>query len=310
MSEVHYRACNLCEAICGIEIKHEDGKVLSITGDKQDPFSRGHICPKALALKDIYEDENRLRRPVKRTGSDWREISWDEAFDEIAGKIKEIQAKYGRNAVAVFQGNPSVHNFGTLLSSGELLKALKTQNHYTATSVDQLPHHFAAWAMLGHPLLLPIPDIDRTEYFLIFGANPLASNGSLMTSPDIINRLEAIKKRGGQIVLIDPRRTETARVASEHHFIRPSSDVYFLLAIINTLFAENLVNPAHLSGFTDGVETLREVSKDYAPEKAAGLTGISASEIKRIAIEFANAKSAVCYGRIGVSTQKFGGLCQ
>jgi anaerobic selenocysteine-containing dehydrogenase len=310
MSEVHYRACNLCEAICGIEIKHEDGKVLSITGDKQDPFSRGHICPKALALKDIYEDENRLRRPVKRTGSDWREISWDEAFDEIAGKIKEIQAKYGRNAVAVFQGNPSVHNFGTLLSSGELLKALKTQNHYTATSVDQLPHHFAAWAMLGHPLLLPIPDIDRTEYFLIFGANPLASNGSLMTSPDIINRLEAIKKRGGQIVLIDPRRTETARVASEHHFIRPSSDVYFLLAIINTLFAENLVNPAHLSGFTDGVETLREVSNDYVPEKAAGLTGISASEIKRIAIEFANAKSAVCYGRIGVSTQKFGGLCQ
>ena len=310
MSEVHYRACNRCEAICGIEIKHEDGKVLSITGDKQDPFSRGHICPKALALKDIYEDENRLRRPVKRTGSDWREISWDEAFDEIAGKIKEIQAKYGRNAVAVFQGNPSVHNFGTLLSSGELLKALKTQNHYTATSVDQLPHHFAAWAMLGHPLLLPIPDIDRTEYFLIFGANPLASNGSLMTSPDIINRLEAIKKRGGQIVLIDPRRTETARVASEHHFIRPSSDVYFLLAIINTLFAENLVNPAHLSGFTDGVETLREVSNDYVPEKAAGLTGISASEIKRIAIEFANAKSAVCYGRIGVSTQKFGGLCQ
>jgi anaerobic selenocysteine-containing dehydrogenase len=310
MSEVHYRSCNLCEAICGIEIKHDGGQVLSITGDRQDPFSRGHICPKALALKDIYEDKNRLKLPVRRTGDEWREISWEEAFDEIAEKIAGIQERSGRNAVAFFQGNPSVHNFGTLLSSGELLKSLKTQNHFTATSVDQLPHHFAAWAQLGHPLLLPIPDIDRTGYFLILGANPLASNGSLMTSPDIINRLDAIKRRGGKIVLVDPRRTETARVASEHHFIKPASDVYFLLAIIQTLFAENLVNPGKLSDFTDGVETLREVSKDYTPEKVAGLTGLSAAEIKRIAVEFGTAESAVCYGRMGVSIQKFGGLCQ
>ena len=310
MSETHYRSCNLCEAICGIEIKHDGGKILSIAGDKSDPFSRGHICPKALALKDVYEDKNRLKFPVKKVGGDWQEISWEEAFDEISVKIREIQTKYGRNAVAVFQGNPSVHNFGTLLSSGELLKSLKTQNHYTATSVDQLPHHFAAWAMLGHPLLLPIPDIDRTAYFLILGANPLASNGSLMTAPDIINRLEAIKRRGGRIVLIDPRKTETTRVASEHHFIKPSSDVYFLLAIVHMLFAENLVNPGRLSDFTDGVEILREISKDYTPESVENLTGISAGEIRRIAVEFAKAKSAVCYGRIGLSTQKFGGLCQ
>jgi anaerobic selenocysteine-containing dehydrogenase len=308
MSEVHYRTCNLCEAICGIEIKHESGKILSIEGDKADPFSRGHICPKALALKDIYEDKNRLKFPVKRFGNDWKEISWSEAFDEIAKKLKEIQAKYGKNSVAVYQGNPSVHNFGTLLNSGSLLKALKTQNNFSATSVDQLPHHFAAWAMLGHPLLMPIPDIDRTEYFLILGANPLASNGSLMTAPDIINRLEAIKKRG-KVVLIDPRKTETARVASEHHFIKPSSDVYFLLAIIHTLFAENLVNLDRLNDFTDGIEVLREVSKDYAPEKVEDLTGISASEIRRIAVEFADAESAVCYGRMGVSVQKFGSLC-
>jgi anaerobic selenocysteine-containing dehydrogenase len=308
MSEVHYRTCNLCEAICGIEIKHESGKILSIEGDKNDPFSRGHICPKALALKDIYEDKNRLKFPVKRVGSEWKEVSWNEAFDEIAHKLKEIQTKYGRNSVAVYQGNPSVHNFGTLLNSGSLLKALKTQNNFSATSVDQLPHHFAAWTMLGHPLLMPIPDIDRTEYFLILGANPLASNGSLMTAPDIINRLESIKKRG-KVVLIDPRKTETARVASEHHFIKPSSDVYFLLAIIHTFFAENLVNLDRLNDFTDGVEILREVSKDYAPEKVEGLTGISASEIKRIAVEFANAESAVCYGRMGVSVQKFGSLC-
>lgn len=308
MAEKHYRTCNLCEAICGIEIEHAGGEILSIKGDKNDPFSRGHICPKALALKEIYEDANRLKTPVKRTGNDWREISWQEAFDEIVEKIGEIQAKYGRNAVAVYQGNPSVHNFGTLLNSGELLKSLKTQNNFSATSVDQLPHHFAAWTMFGHPLLMPIPDIDRTGYFLILGANPLASNGSLMTAPDIINRLEAIKKRG-KIVLIDPRKTETARTASEHHFIKPASDVYFLLALINTFFAKNLVNLGRLAEFTDGVEILREVSKDYAPETVEDLTGISASEIKRIAVEFAEAKTAVCYGRIGVSTQTFGGLC-
>ena len=309
MSEVHYRSCNLCEAICGIEIKHENGKILSITGDKKDPFSRGHICPKALALKEIYEDKNRLKFPVKRFGNEWQEISWEAAFDEISGKIKEIQAKNGRNAIAVFQGNPSVHNFGTLLSSGEILKALKTRNSFSATSVDQLPHHFAAWTMFGHPLLMPIPDIDRTRHFLILGANPLASNGSLMTAPDIINRLEAVKKRGGKIILIDPRQTETARVADEHHFIKPAADVYFLLALINVLFAETSVNLGRLSEFTDGVDVLREVSKTFAPEKVENLTGISASEIRRIGHEFAESERAVCYGRMGVSTQEFGSLC-
>ena len=309
MSEVHYRTCNLCEAICGIEIKHETGEILSIAGDKEDAFSRGHICPKALALKEIYEDKNRLKFPVKRFGNDWREISWQEAFDEIAQKLKEIQTKYGNNSVAVYQGNPSVHNFGTLLNSGSLLKALKTQNNFSATSVDQLPHHFAAWTMFGHPLLMPIPDIDRTEYFLILGANPLASNGSLMTAPDVINRLEAIKKRGGKVVLIDPRRTETARIASEHHFIKPSSDVYFLLAVIHTLFREDLVRLNRLAEFTDGTNEFLELVKDYAPESVENLTGISAVEIRRIAAEFAAAKSAVCYGRMGVSVQKFGSLC-
>lgn len=309
MSEKHYRACNLCEAICGIEIEHDGVKILSIKGDKNDPFSRGHICPKALALKEIYEDKNRLKFPVKRFGSEWKEISWKEAFDETAEKLTAIQEKYDKNAVAIFQGNPTVHNFGTLLSSGELLKALKTQNSFSATSVDQLPHHFASWSMLGHPLLMPIPDIDRTDYFLIFGANPLASNGSLMTAPDVINRLEGIKLRGGKIVLVDPRKTETARVASEHHFIKPGTDVFFLLAFIDVLFAENLVNLKKLAEITDGVEKLREISKAYSPEKVENLTAVSADEIKRIALEFASAKSAVCYGRIGVSTQSFGSLC-
>jgi anaerobic selenocysteine-containing dehydrogenase len=308
MSEVHYRSCNLCEAICGIEIKHENGKVLSIAGDKDDPFSRGHICPKAVALKDIHEDTNRLKFPVKRTESGWQQITWDAAFGEIAAKINETQARYGRNSIAVYQGNPSVHNLGTMLNGRELLKSLKTKNAFSASSVDQLPHHFAGWAMFGHPLLIPIPDLDYTNYFLMLGANPLASNGSLMTSPDVMKRLEAVKQRG-KVVCIDPRKTETAQKASEHFFIKPSSDVYFLLAIVHTLFTEELVRLERLEEFTDGVETLREVSKDYAPVKVENLTGISAPSIKRIALEFAAAKTAVCYGRIGVSTQKFGSLC-
>jgi len=310
MAEKHYRNCNLCEAICGIEITHENGKILKIEGDKLDPFSRGHICPKAVALQDIYDDKNRLRKPVKRIANGWQEISWDEAFTQVAAQILDIQNRFGRNSIAVYQGNPSVHNLGTMLNSRELLKSLKTKNNYSATSVDQLPHHFASQMMLGHPFLIPIPDIDHTDYFLILGANPLASNGSLMTSPDIINRLEAIKKRGGKIILIDPRKTETARVATEHFFIKPATDAYLLLAIINTLFVENLVNLRRLLEFTDGVEILREISYEWTPEKAEEITGISADEIRRLTREFANAESAVCYGRMGVSVQKFGGLCQ
>ena len=306
----HYRNCNLCEAICGVEIVHEDGKILSITGDKLDPFSRGHICPKAVALKDIYEDRDRLRRPVRKVDGSWQEITWDEAFDETARRLREIQERYGRDAVGVYQGNPSVHNLGTMLNSRELLKALKTRNNFSATSVDQLPHHFASWAMFGHPFLIPVPDIDRTRYFLILGANPLASNGSLMTSPDIINRLNAIKDRGGKIVLIDPRRTETARVADEHLFIRPGSDAFLLLALVNVLFAENLVDPCRLADITDGFDVMREVALPCSPDDAEKRTGIPANEIRRLAREFAASGAAVCYGRVGLSTQRFGGLCQ
>ncbi len=309
MAEKHFRNCNLCEAICGIEITHENGGILRIEGDKADPFSRGHICPKAVALKDIYEDKNRLRNPVRRTANGWEEITWDEAFDEVAAKISDIQTRFGRDSVAVFQGNPSVHNLGTMLNSRSLLKSLRTKNNYSATSVDQLPHHFASQMMFGHPFLIPIPDIDHTDYFLILGGNPLASNGSLMTSPDVKNRLNAIKKRG-KVVVIDPRMTETAAFASEHFFIKPATDAFLLLAIVHTLFAENLVSLGRLADFIDGVEVLREASSAFTPEKAEEMTGISAVEIKRIAVEFTESDSAVCYGRMGVSVQKFGGLCQ
>lgn len=306
-TQLHYRACNLCEAICGLEIEYADAKVIAIRGDKQDPFSRGHICPKAVALKDIYEDPNRLKFPIKKTIHGWQQISWQEAFDEVAQKLKTIQAKYGNNSVAIYAGNPSVHNSGTFLTGSGLMRALKTKNIYSATSTDQLPHHFANWQMFGHPFLIPIPDIDRTDYWLIMGGNPIASNGSMMTAPDVANRLKAIQQRGGKVVVIDPRFTETAAKATEHHFIQPGTDVFLLLAMLQVIFEENL---AKTPEYVAGLEELKAVVTPFTPENVAHKTGISSATIRRIVHEFTTASSAVAYGRVGLSTQLFGGACQ
>src|SRR5262249_23129242 len=191
-------------------------------------------------LQDIHNDPNRLKYPIRRTKSGWERIGWNEAFDETVAKFTEIQDKYGKNALAVYNGNPNVHNYGSMLFGPLLLRALKTKNRFSATSVDQLPHHFASYFMFGHQLLIPIPDIERTDLFLVMGANPVVSNGSLMTAPDAANRIKGIRKRGGKVVVIDPRRTETAAIADQHYFIRPGTDVYLLLAILHTIFAENL----------------------------------------------------------------------
>ncbi len=244
--KVQYRTCTLCEAMCGIEITHKDDKILTIKGGKNDPFSRGHICPKAVALKDIHEDPDRLRKPIERTANGWREISWKEALDKTAEGIKSIQKKYGRNAFASYMGNPNVHNLGSMLMAPYFLRALKTRNKFAATSVDQLPHHIVSYHLFGHQLKLPIPDIDNTDFFMMIGANPIASNGSIITVPDVKHRLQSIINSGGEVVVIDPRKTETADIATRHHFIKPSTDVLLLLAMIHTLCKENLVKPGKL----------------------------------------------------------------
>lgn len=306
----HYRTCNLCEAMCGIEIRHDGNEILSIRGDKDDPFSRGHICPKAVALQDIYHDPDRLRYPVRRTADGWQQIGWDEAFDEVVTRLRGLQEKYGRNAVATYQGNPIVHNVGAMMFSPPFLRALRTKNRFSATSVDQLPHHFAGYFMFGHQFLLPIPDVDRTDFFLILGANPLASNGSLMTAPGIANRLRALQERGGKVVVVDPRRTETAAKADQHLFIRPGTDVLLMLGLIHTLYDEGLVNPAHLADISDGLALIPDIVADFAPEEVASITGIAAEKIRQVARDFTAAESAVCYGRMGVSTQAFGAVTQ
>ncbi|NKQ35933.1 MAG: molybdopterin-dependent oxidoreductase [Chloroflexi bacterium] len=309
-TQTHYRACNLCEAMCGLEIQVEGGMALSIRGDKADPFSQGHICPKATALADVYTDPDRLKRPLRRTASGWEEIGWEEAFDETVKGIRRVQEKYGRNTMGVYLGNPNVHNLGLMLYNAPFIRSLRTRNRFSATSIDQLPHHVAALLMFGHQLLLPIPDVDRAQFMLMLGANPLASNGSLMTAPGIERRLKQLKARGGKLVVVDPRRTETAVLADQHIFIKPGLDALLLLALIHTLYGEDLLKPGRLADFTDGFDEIAVIASDFAPERVAARLGILAETIRQLARELAGAERGVVYGRIGLSTQPFGGICQ
>ena len=308
MSRTHFRTCHLCEAMCGIAIEVEGDRILAIRGDADDPFSRGHICPKAVALQDVHEDPDRLRRPLRRTAAGWEEIGWDEALDEAARRLAAIQKEHGRNAVAVYQGNPTVHNHGSILFGQLFLRSLGSRSRFSATSVDQLPQMLASLLMFGHQLLLPVPDVDRTDFLLILGANPVASNGSLMTAPGIERRLKAIKARGGRIVLVDPRRTETAALADLHLPIRPGGDALLLAAIIHTLVAEQRLRPGRLAEVTNGIDVLADAVKPFSPEAVADRTGLAPDVIRDLARDFAKAPSAVAYGRVGTCTQEFGGL--
>jgi anaerobic selenocysteine-containing dehydrogenase len=308
-TRTHFRTCNLCEALCGIAIDVEGPRILAIRGDKEDPFSRGHICPKAVALKDVHEDPDRLRRPLRRTGAVWQEVGWDEALSLAAEGLAAVQRVHGRNAVAVYQGNPVVHNYGSLLFGQFLLKSLGTRSRFSATSVDQLPHMLASYLMFGHQLLLPVPDLDRTGFLLILGANPVASNGSLMTAPGVEKRLRALRARGGHIVVVDPRRSETAALADRHLPIRPGADVFLLLALLHVIFKEERIREGRLLPLTDGLKTVAETAEPFSPEAVAERTGIEAGTIRELARAFAAAPAAVAYGRVGVSTQEFGALC-
>ena len=304
-----YRSCNLCEAICGLVVEHDGKQVVSIKGDADDPLSRGHICPKAIALQDIHADPDRLRTPVKRTSSGFEPISWEEAFDLVEQKLSKIRSDHGNDAVALYLGNPTVHHSGALLFQNFLKQALRTKNQFAATSVDQLPHHLAASLMFGHGLRIPIPDIDRTKFMLILGANPAASNGSLMTAPDVKNRIKAIRKRGGKVFLLDPRKTESAKIVDQHFFINPATDVYFLAALLNRIFESKSADLSNNSAYTKNIDQLRSAVAPFSLETAARKTGVEVNTIAMLADEFAAAESAVIYGRMGVSTQSNGSLC-
>src|SRR3984893_17190271 len=235
---VQTATCPLCEASCGILVDTDGEHIRAIRGDEDDPFSRGYVCPKAAGLADLHHDPDRLRAPLIRDGSRWREVSWDDALDRAADGLARVRKERGRDAVAMYYGNPVAHNLGLMTHALPFARALRTRNVYSASSADQLPQMLAAFRMFGHLALIPVPDVDRTEYFLIFGANPVVSNGSLMTAPDIKTRLAAIRHRGGRVVVVDPRRTETAEIADEHVAIRPGTDALLLAAMLNVGFPE------------------------------------------------------------------------
>ncbi|WP_067441452.1 molybdopterin-dependent oxidoreductase [Nocardioides jensenii] len=307
MSEKRIGVCNLCEAICGLELTVEGDRVTAVRGNKDDPLSRGHICPKGVAIGDIHADPDRLRRPVRRVGDAWLEIGWDEAFDLVADGLAKAINDHGRDALGIYLGNPNVHSLGSMTHGTAMVKTLRTRNKFSATSVDQLPHQLLAHLLYGHQLMLPIPDLDRTSYFLVFGANPMASNGSLMTVPDFPNRLRALHDRGGRMVVLDPRRTETAKVADEHHFVRPGTDAWILLAMLRTVLSEGLASPP---AYVDGLREVTDAISTFTPELAERASGLAAEEILRLAREFAGAEGAAAYGRIGVSTTRFGTVAQ
>ena len=299
--------CNLCEAICGLELTLEDGRVTGIRGNDADPLSRGYICPKGVSMADVHEDPDRLRRPIRRVGDTWEDIDWDEALDLVADRLVAVAEEHGPDAVGVYLGNPNVHSVGFATHGVPFVKSLRTRNRFSASTVDQVPHQFVAWQMFGHQLLLPVPDIDRTTFFLVLGANPMASNGSLMTVPDFPQRLRDLKARGGRMVVLDPRRTETAKVATEHHFVRPGSDAAVLLAMVHVVFDEGLATPP---AYVDNVDLVADLVAGFTPEKAEAASGVPADTIRQLARDFAAADGAAAYGRMGLSTQGFGSVCQ
>lgn len=309
-AEVHHRTCHLCEAICGLVITLEEGRVTDLRGDPDDPLSRGHICPKATAIADLQEDPDRLRRPMKRVGRDFVEISWEEAIAEAGDRLAAIARRDGGSAVAVYRGNPNAHNLGLVTHGPVISRALKTRSNFSATTVDQIPHHLTSLWMYGHAFLVPIADIDRTNMILMLGANPCASNGSMWTVPGVRGRLDALVKRGGKLVVVDPRRTETAKIATEHLPIAPGNDAAFLVGLLNALKDEDLIRPGRLMPMLTGFDAALGALARFSVAEMAAVSGIPEATIRRLARDLGTAGPALVYGRLGVSVQPFGTLCQ
>lgn len=303
-----HRTCTLCEATCGIAVEVESRAIRRVAGDDLDPFSRGEICPKAVGMRELQEDPDRLRRPLLRTAAGFREISWEEAIARAAEGLARVREAGGRDAVALYRGNPGIHDYATTLGTNVIGRALGTRNSFSAGALDTWPRFVQVSSMYGGPLRGPVPDLDHTDYFLMLGANPLVSQGSLMTAPGMRRRLRDLRARGGKLVVVDPRRSETAAQADEHHFITPGGDAAFLFAMLHVLFEEGRVALGCCAEHVRGLEDVERAVAAFAPERVASRCGIPAPTIRRLAREFSLARSAVAYGRMGTCVQRFGTL--
>jgi anaerobic selenocysteine-containing dehydrogenase len=302
MTTTHNRTCHICEANCGVVITAEGREIISIKGDPDNALSRGHICPKATALEDLQNDPDRLRRPQKRVGDHWEDISWEQAFDEIGARTREILARDPKST-AIYVGNPNAHSYGNALTSGDLRKALRTNNRFSASTVDQMPHQVVNLRLYGHSGLWAIPDIDNTETMIIMGGNPMASNGSVWTVPDFRNRAKALQKRGGQLVVIDPRRSETAKIADRHIFIHPATDAFMLVALLKAL--QSLVKP--VAPYVTNLDALWSALAPFDAKACVARAGVTQADIDWLAQRLTQGPAAF-YGRIGATTQTFGTL--
>jgi anaerobic selenocysteine-containing dehydrogenase len=303
---VSYRTCHLCEATCGLEIHHEGREITLVRGDRDDVFSHGYLCPKGTAIKHLESDPDRLRRPLVRRGSDWEEVAWDDAFAEVERGLGGVIERHGRDAVAVYLGNPNVHNLAGAIYGRVLLQALRTANVFTASTVDQMPKQVSVGLMFGTGLSVPIPDVDRTHHLLVLGANPFESNGSLLTAPDLPGRIRAIRARGGRVVTVDPRRTKTAQESDEWIAVRPGTDALLLWGMVHVLFADGLVDLGAAAPHVAGVAEVERLARDFAPETVAPACGVDPGTIRRLARDLAAAPSAAVYGRIGTCLSEFG----
>ncbi|WP_314617166.1 molybdopterin oxidoreductase family protein [Streptomyces stackebrandtii] len=304
------RICPLCEATCGLTLTltPDGSRVTGARGDREDVFSQGFVCPKGAAFPEIDADPDRLRRPLVRKDGRLQEASWAEAFDTIAARIRPLIEECGPDSVGIVLGNPNVHTIAGALYPPLLIGALRTRNLFTASTLDQMPKHVSSGLLFGDPFAVPVPDLDRTHHLLILGANPLDSNGSLCTAPDFPGRLKALRRRGGTLTVVDPRRTRTARVADRHVAIRPGADALLLAALVHTLFAEDLTDLGPLAAHVEGVEEVRAAVREFTPEAVAPACDVDAATIRTLARELAAAPSAAVYGRMGSSTVEYGTL--
>ncbi len=309
MPQVHARTCHICEANCGVLVEVEGREILSIKGNPDHVLSRGHICPKATAIADLQDDPDRLHRPVKKVDGEWQEIGWDQAFAEIAGRLKQIKDDDGKPAM--YLGNPSAHDYGISTQIGTLRRAIGLKNLYSASTLDQIPHHVVQYRMYGHVSLAAVPDIDRCQYLVIIGGNPAASNGSIWTVPDFKKRVKEMQARDGQLVVIDPRRTETAKLADVHHFVKPGTDTALLIGILQSVFDAGLVDTSRLDALLDDSwDQVEPAMAGFDIGELAEYCGISVAIMQEIAAQLAADQPAAIYGRMGVSVCEFGTLNQ
>ncbi|MEU9099067.1 molybdopterin-dependent oxidoreductase [Streptomyces sp. NPDC048361] len=308
MSRTALRICPLCEATCGLSLTVEGTRVTGARGDADDVFSQGFICPKGASFGEIDADPDRLSGPLVRRDGVLRKASWSEAFDLIAARVRPVIEQYGPNAVGVVLGNPNVHTMAGALYPPALLGAVRTRNLFTASTLDQMPKHVSSGLLFGDPFAIPVPDLDRTGHLLLLGANPLESNGSLCTAPDFAGKLRALRRRGGTLTVIDPRRTRTAKLADRHVAIRPGTDALLLASLAQVLCAEKLTAPGDLEAQVEGLDEVAEVVREFTPEAVAPRCDVEPDDIRAIARELAAAPTAAVYGRIGSCTVEHGTL--